>query len=383
MGPSDYAFQEVWGPKVDQQIQFYEQRCRERPNRWPDLSLLALAYVAKGDENPEFFGKGEEVAQRSLKIRREGNVDAYVALAAAAAGKGQWNKCWDYCQKAPDSPDLLPLGIDCLLEFGRLQEATEWTARYLKVANNSTPAVTRAAQISVLRGRDDVALQLLQSARFQEQPQQHRASAELRYWWGDWYLRHGRLAEARKMLLASLQIRRRNLPALRALAQLDLEQGHPDAALQSLTAAHQYSQQPELLVEMARVQQALGHLDEARQLRTQAEPLLEGQDLARLRLDQQRPQEALEILQQEVKKGWANWTCYQLQAQAHEALHQPAQALTAVASALGEGYREPHLLTQAVRLARLLKDPRANLWEEQLEELKAPGQGSSRSPAPN
>ncbi|MBT9585485.1 hypothetical protein IV102_19235 [bacterium] len=368
--PADYAFQDVRGPKVDQEISFYEQRCQERPTSWADLALLANAYVAKGDVNPEFLNKGAEAARRSLKIHSKDNPEAYGALAQAAAGRGDYAACWAICQRFPDHPDLLPLGIDCLVQSGSLLLATEWTTRYLKVEKNSCPAVTAAAKVSMLRGRDDVALQLLQSARAQEQPQQRATSAELRYLWGDLHLRHGRLAEARSMLSNSLKIQRRNQAALLALARVEQRDGHPEVALQLLTEAHQFSGHPFLLVEMASIQESLGQTEQAQRLRAQAEPDLAGRELARLHLDQQRPAEALALLQAQEQVG-ADWRNYQLQARAYEALHKPKEALNAVANALGDGYQEPDLLAQALRLAGQLKDPRAAQWDKQLKLLKA------------
>jgi len=298
----------------------------------------------------------------SLKIRPARNSEAIMAMAGVRYQQGDYPAVVKICSQFTTSPEAPRLATLALLAQGKIHEAAEWSAQALK-RQNDTHSLTLAAHVSVAGGRDDIAEKLLEAARKLEPPNDRAISAELRSIWGDLLRRHGKIKEAREMLESSLTIQRRNVPALRALARLELDQGNREAALDAYRQAEALTHGPRLLLDMA----ALDPEHEADLLK-KADPQLKGAQRAPLLLLQRKPQEALKLLQQQQKTG-ANWRNFELQAQVYEQLKQPQKALDAYEQALAQGYLDPLLLKPALKLAREQKDKRAAEFELKLKSL--------------
>ncbi|MBS2033617.1 tetratricopeptide repeat protein [bacterium] len=363
--PAQYAHEAEHGTKIDDQIQEMESRIQSNPADWVSMALLSKLYLEKGEESPADYLKAEKLALLSLSIRPVRNSEALLALAGVRYQQGEYPAVLKICQQMPGSPDAPRLAVRALLAQGKIREAASWTEQALKRQNDAY-SLTLAAQVSVQGGRDDIAQQLLNAARQVEQPKQRDVSAELRSLWGDLLRRHGKFKEAREMLESSLTIQRRNVPALRALARLELDQGNTEAALESYRQAEALTHGPRLLLEVAALDPA-----QAPELLKKADPLLLGAQRAPLLLLQKKPEQALKLLKQQEKTG-ANWENFQLQAEAYQQLKQPGKALEAYDRALAQGYLDPLLIRPALELAKAQKDQkRAAAFELKLNSLKA------------
>lgn len=360
--PARYAHEEQHTAKIDDQIQELEGRVRSNPVDWVSLALLSKLYLEKGEESPADSAKAEQAAMLSLSIRPARNSEAIMAMAGVRYLQGDFPAVVKICRQFPSSPEAPRLATLALVAQGKIHDAAEWSALALK-RQNDTHSLTLAAHVSVAGGRDDIAEKLLDAARKLEQPNERAISAELRTLWGDLLRRHGKIKEAREMLESSLTIQRRNVPALRALARLELDLGNQAAALESFRQAEALTHGPRLLVEMATLDR-----EQAPDLLKKADPQLKGAQRAPLLLLQKKPKEALKVLQQQEKTG-ANWQNYQLQAQAYQQLEQPQKALDAYQKALAQGYLDPLLLKPALELARSQKDRRAAEFELKLKGL--------------
>lgn len=360
--PAQYAHQEEHAAKIDDQIKEMEGRIRANPADWVSLALLSKLYLEKGEESPADYTQAEKAAMVSLSIRPARNSEAILAMAGVRYQQGDYPTVVKICQQFPTALDSPRLATLALVAQGKIREAAEWSALALK-RQNDTHSLTLAAHVSVAGGRDDIAEKLLEAARKLEQPKERAVSAELRSIWGDLLRRHGKIKEAREMLESSLSIQRRNVPALRALARLELDQGNREAALETYRQAEALTHGPRLLVEVAALDPG-----QAAELLKKADPQLKGAQRAPLLLLRKKPQDALKLLKQQEKTG-ANWQNYQLQAQAFEQLKQPQKALDAYQKALAQGYLDPLLLKPALQLARDLKDKRAADFELKLKSL--------------
>ncbi len=361
--PAVYAHEEEHGPKIDDQIKEMEGRINSNPADWVSLALLSKLYLEKGEESPEDYSQAEKAAVLSLSIRPIRNSEALLAMAGVRLQQGQYSAVIKICQQQASNPDAPRLAVRALLAQGKVREAAEWTQVALKRQNDAY-SLTLAAQVSVQGGRDDIAEQLLGAARKLEEAKQRDVSAELRSLWGDLLRRHGKIKEAREMLESSLTIQRRNVPALRALARLELDQGNPQAALQTYRQAEALTHGPRLQVDIAALDP-----EHASEWLKKADPWLLGARRAPLLLLQKQPQQALKLLQQEEKSG-ANWENFQLQAQAYQQLKQPQKALEAYDKALAQGYLDPLLIKPALELAQAQKDEkRAAAYELKLKSL--------------
>ncbi len=359
---AQYVHQEEHAAKIDDQVKELEGRVRANPVDWVSLALLSKLYLEKGEESPAEYAMAEEAAMLSLSIRPARNSEAMLALAGVRYQQGDFPTVVNICRRFPNALDSPRLATLALIAQGKIREAAEWSALALK-RQNDTHSLTLAARVSVAGGRDDIALKLLEAARKLEQPKERAISAELRTVWGDLLRRHGKFKEAREMLESSLTIQRRNVPALRALARLELNQGNREAALESYRQAEALTHGPRLLLDIAALDP-----EHSPALLKRADPQLKGAQRAPLLLLQKKPQEALKLLQQQEKTG-ANWQNYQLQAQAYEQLKQPKKALDAYQKALTQGYLDPLLLKPALQLAKEQKDKRAADFELKLKSL--------------
>ena len=277
--------------------------------------------------------------------------------------QGDYTTVVKIAQQNPNSPDAPRLAALALAAQGKVHDAAEWTAAALK-RQNDTHSLTLAARVSVAGGRDDIAEKLLNAARQLEQPGDRAVSAELRTLWGDLLRRHGKFREAREMLESSLSIQQRNVPALRALARLELDQGNQETALETYRQAEALTHGPLLMLDIAALDP-----EGAGDWLKKADPLLKGVQRAPLLLLQKKPAEALKLLQQQEKTG-ADWRNYELQAQAYQQLKQPKKALEAYHKALSQGFLDPLLLRPALQLAKQLKDKRSADLELKLKSLQ-------------
>lgn len=360
--PAQYAHQEEHATKIDDQIKEMEGRVRTNPVDWVSLALLSKLYLEKGEESPADYAKAEHAAMLSLSIRPARNSEAILAMAGVRYQQGDFPTVVNICKQFPNALESPRLATLALIAQGKIREAAEWSALALK-RQNDTHSLTLAAHVSVAGGRDDIAEKLLEAARKLEQPKERAISAELRTVWGDLLRRHGKIKEAREMLESSLTIQRRNIPALRALARLELDQGNQEAALESYRQAEALSHGPRLLLEVATLDP-----EHAPELLKKADPQLKGAQRAPLLLLQKKPQEALKLLKKQEKTG-ANWQNFQLQAQAYEQLKQPKKALDAYQKAIAQGYLDPLLLKPGLQLAREQQDKRAADFELKLKSL--------------
>lgn len=361
--PAQYAHEEEHAPKIDDQIKEMEGRINSNPADWVSLALLSKLYLQKGEESPEDYSKAEKAAMLSLSIRPIRNSEALLAMAGVRLEQGDYATVLKICQQQASNPDAPRLAVRALLAQGKIREAAQWTEQALKRQNDAY-SLTLAAQVSVQGGRDDIAEQLLGAARKVEEARQRDVSAELRGLWGDLLRRHGKIKEAREMLESSLTIQRRNVPALRALARLELDQGNTQAALETFRQAEALTHGPRLQVDIAALDS-----EHAAEWLKKADPLLLRARRAPMLLLQKKPQEALKLLQSEEKTG-ANWENFQLQAQAFQQLKQPKKALEAYDKALAQGYLDPLLIKPALELAQAQKDQkRAAAYELKLKTL--------------
>jgi len=377
-----YPFQSVKGPSVEEEIAFYESRCKQRPQSSSDRAFLAQAYLTKAqaEDNDELFSRALKTAEDSLKMLPEGNKTAEFVLAGVAEGHHNFRQAYEISLKIyqadPNEMGTYSMISNSLLEMGRLAEAERWAAPLRQ--SSTAGACVHMARIAIYQGKDPQAEALLERALELEQPQERKTSARIRSLLGDIALRHGQLAKAGEYLDQSLQIQRRSLPALLCRARLARRQGQPEQALQLLSEAHAFFQNPALLTEMASLHQQLGRTSEAVALQDRAAAILRqevghgmighARDLARVLLDQGKAREAIKVMLEE-QKYRQDHRSFELLAQAYLADGRPKEALRAIEQALAGGYQDPAVFSLASRIASKASDPRGADWAEAARRL--------------
>lgn len=383
-GLAPYLFKDIQSASVEDEIQFYQKRCQERPQSASDRAFLAQSYLSKAqaEDNDELFSKALQTAEESLQMQPGGNKVAEFVVVGVAEGHHNFRKAYDLCLKIyendPNDLGTYSMISNSLLEMGRLQEAARWAAPLEQ--SSTAGALVHLARIHIYQGQDEIARSLLERALQLEQPQERKTSARIRSLLGDIALRHGQLQQAQEYLDLSLRIQRRSLPALLARARLARRQGKPEEALQLLTEAYSFFHNPAILTEMAALQARLGRAEEAESLRKQATETLRkevgtgmighARDLAKVLLDSGRAAEAVEVMLQE-QKYRQDHRSFELLAMAYRAEGRKSEALKAVEKALAHGYQDPALFCLASAIAQEAKDGRAQAWADAAKALDA------------
>ena len=377
-GPYGYRFENVPSNSLDVEIEFYVKRLKQRPKSFLERNNLAQAYLSKAQQGgePSFYGLAEKLAQESLAIQGPGNTAAKLILASVAEARHDFQRSLELTRQVyeldPTDADARSLMSNSLMEMGAVQEAYN-----LAVGQRlpSPAALMQLARLQILRGEDDKARKALEYAIKTEQPQERRLSARLRSLLAEIDYRHGNLSESRRLFELSARILKNNPPALQGLAKIALREKNPQQAEQYLTEAFSYNQDPGVLIDLARLKPE----SEADHLRQKAASLLtpeiqqgrygHARDLARLRLDEGKPEEALKLLEQEEKQR-KDWKLYELKARALEQLKEPAKADESLQKAMASGLQDPALFLRAARLQRALgNQAKAADWEKSAREL--------------
>jgi tetratricopeptide (TPR) repeat protein len=379
---AEYKFKGVKGPSQKAEIAFYEDKVKKLPHSWSDRAFLAQAYLSKGqaEDNDDYFDKALAMAEESLKLHPEHNKIAEMVKVGVAEGHHNFKKAYQLCLKMyeEDRSDLGAASMisNSLLEMGKLEEAKQWAQPLTNT--RSMGGLVHNARIAIYMGEDDQARAMLFEALKLEQPQELKTSARVRSLLGDIALRHGQLKDARELLELSLEIQRRSLPALLALARLERREGHPEKALALLTEAYSLFQNPAILTEMGVLEKKLGHPEQSAKLWAKAKDILSKEvgsgmightrDLAKVELELGEPKEAVKVLleEQAYRKDHKNW---ELLARSYFANGEKQEALKAAEAALLTGYQDPALFQLAAQIAEASGSPKAALWKQKSEQL--------------
>lgn len=223
----------------DRDIVFYRARVERDPYGATDRAQLARLYLQRARERGDHADlvRAEEIARRSLRLRRARNGAAFAVLASSLLAQHRFVEALEVAERLV-TLDSTSVGAHAMLgeiqlELGRYDAAARSFGTV--ATRRADPAVApRYARWEELRGRPENARRLLRLARDAVR-RLHATPAEQLAWFqlrlGDLAMRHGRLNEAARELEGGLAASPDDYRLLGAMARLELIRGRPDRAI--------------------------------------------------------------------------------------------------------------------------------------------------------
>lgn len=311
--PYAYKFKDHPGPSVVDEIEFLEQRVRERPQAYLEKANLAGSYLtrARTENSPEFYHRAEEMARQSLEQFK--NSPAQLVLAQVAEAEHRFAEVKEIClqvlEQEPANTEAKALLVTAYLELGEIEAASKLAGELGRLPTPAT--LVLRARCAEAVGQDEPAIEFYEHAMRIEQPGESARAAQVRLALARLHRKRGRVEIARRLLEAASVAAPREGAVLLEWAELEAEAGDLERAADLDVRAFALMQEGGPLVHLGEVRRRLGQEKESREAFQQAELLLteereqghfgHGRDLGRLYLLTGRPQEALEVMQQELE----------------------------------------------------------------------------------
>ncbi|WTX01035.1 tetratricopeptide repeat protein (plasmid) [Streptomycetaceae bacterium NBC_01309] len=254
------------GKVLDERITALQQRLRELPGDAAGWATLALLYVqqAKATADPSYYPKAEEVLRRSLDTEPTGNFTAMAGQSALAAARHDFTAALDWAQKAvavnPYNATLYGALADALTQLGRYDEASDAVQRMVDL-QPGTPSLARASYVRELRGDLALAQEYMQRALDMAPTAADRAFT--RYYLSHLALTRGDASGALTHAEEGLRADPGHSALHQAKAKAELALGRPREAVASYRAAVARVPQPEYVLELGELHQALGDTAQA------------------------------------------------------------------------------------------------------------------------
>jgi tetratricopeptide (TPR) repeat protein len=261
---------------AEQAVAQARQAIEKSPNQADGYNALALALARRAREisDVSYYTQADEAIQKSLAVAPK-NFGAEKAHVWILLGKHEFPAARDAARelnkRVPD--DVLVYGFiaDANTELGNYDEAEKAVNWMLKLRAGNIPGLTRAAYLRELFGMTDGAYDLMKMA-LEATPVM---STEDRAWiltqMAHLRLSQGRTAEAEKLLDQALALFPQYHYALANLAKVRLEQKKNDEAVSLLQQRYDHASHAENLYDLAEALELSGKKREAAEAFTEFE----------------------------------------------------------------------------------------------------------------
>jgi tetratricopeptide (TPR) repeat protein len=263
MTPSDVKLS-----PAEQAMAQASQLIEKNPKNFEAYNALALALSRRARETSDvkFYAQGEATLEKSFEISPD-NFDGKRIEVWLLLGRHEFAAARESAQKlnkrVPDDVMVYGFLTDANVELGNYEEAEKACQLMLNLRPGNLPGITRAAYLRELFGDVDGSLDLMNMALESTAP----AEAEDRAWilsqMGHLELSVGKLAEADKVLQQALALFPGYHYALQNLAKVRIEQKRYDEAIALLTQRYQAAQHAENLYDLAEAVEVAGQKAEA------------------------------------------------------------------------------------------------------------------------
>jgi tetratricopeptide (TPR) repeat protein len=241
----------------------------KNPKNFEAYNALALALSRRARETSDvkFYAQGEEALRKSFEVS-PGNFDGERILVWLLLGKHEFAAAREEARKLnkkmPDDVMVYGFLTDANIELGDYKEAEESAQLMLDLRPGNLPGLTRAAYLRELFGDIDGAVDLMNMALQSTPPNQVEDAAWIVTQIAHLELAVGKSAEAEKQLEHALVLFPGYHYALGNLAKVRIQQKRYDEAIQLLEQRYQSAPHAENLYDLAEALQLGGRSNEAK-----------------------------------------------------------------------------------------------------------------------
>jgi tetratricopeptide (TPR) repeat protein len=240
----------------------------KKPDQYAGYNQLAMALARRARETSDvgFYAQAEDALKKSSELK-PGNPDAERIHVWLLLGRHDFPAALEAAKilnkKVPD--DVLVYGFltDANVELGNYADAEKSAQWMLDLRPGNLPGLTRAAYLRELFGDDDGAIELMEMAFQSTPPTENEDRAWILSQIGHLKLMEGKSSDAEKVLDQALAIFPGYHYALGNLAKVRIEQKRYDEAVTLLQQRYQAAPHAENLYDLAEALQLAGKSDAA------------------------------------------------------------------------------------------------------------------------
>jgi tetratricopeptide (TPR) repeat protein len=228
---------------------------------------LALSRRARETSDVKFYAQAEETLQKSFELSPD-NFDGQRIHVWLLLGKHEFSAALDAAKKLnrkmPDDVMLYGFLTDADVELGNYKDAETAAQWMLDLKPGNTPGLTRAAYLRELFGDIEGSLELMNMAYQSTPPNEAEDAAWIVTQMAHLNLAIGKINEAEKLLEQALVMFPGYHYALGNLAKVRIQQKRYDEAVELLRQRYSTAPHAENLFDLAQALQLAGKTDEAK-----------------------------------------------------------------------------------------------------------------------
>jgi tetratricopeptide (TPR) repeat protein len=242
---------------------------KKNPKNFEAYNALALALSRRAREtsNVIFYAQAEETLKKAFEIS-PGNFDGEKIHVWLLLGKHEFSAAREEArklnQKMPDDVMVYGFLTDANIELGNYKEAEDSAQLMLDLRPGNLPALTRAAYLRELFGDLDGSVELMNMAYQSTPPSEAEDRAWILSQIGHLRLMSGKITDADTTLQQALSLFPGYHYALGNLAKVRVEQERHEDAVSLLQQRYDVAKQAENLYDLAEALELAGHRDQAK-----------------------------------------------------------------------------------------------------------------------
>src|SRR5690349_4880533 len=253
---------------AERSVQAAEKLIEKNPKNFEAYNALALALSRRARETSDvrFYQQAEETLQKSFAISPD-NFDGQRIHVWLLLGRHEFAAALDEAnklnKKLPDDAMLYGFLTDANVELGNYRDAERAAQWMLDLRPGNLPGLTRAAYLRELYGDIDGALELMNIAYQSTPPNEVEDGAWILTQMAHLNLAEGQLGEAERLLHQALTMFPGYHYALGNLAKVRIQQKRYAEAVDLLKQRYEKAPHAENLYDVAEALQVAGHTREA------------------------------------------------------------------------------------------------------------------------